>query len=255
MCIIQWLVSFIAFLKIGSISCQDVAFLDLGLLEGRLDGESGSIPSVHKYVDIYTNEPDVEKVLNSYKAINEQPKVQVKRKSDVVATKNVDRNNYDYYGHRNARPRFKTSRYSYAELAEASLPFTNIQKVPKKRPQVPEKTQASINEILKKYIAKLYAQKQNKHRQQRKQLHQNKKHQSKFLEEPLNALKNKTMKFANKFLSLFTVIEFPNSRCQATSASSVYEGTCYHRTECDNLNGTAIGQCANGYGVCCVCKY
>lgn len=78
---------------------------------------------------------------------------------------------------------------------------------------------------------------------------------SKFLEVPLKGLKNKTIKLANKFLSLFTIIQFSNSRCQATSSSSDYEGFCFHRVECFKRNGTAIGFCANGYGVCCVGEY
>lgn len=253
--------------KIGAIVSQDLAFLDLGVLEdANRQVEGRSIPRVHEYVDIYTNVQDVEKVLNTYKSIKE-----IKRKSDIVGrnkmgfVENIDRNNYNYNIYRSPRPRFKTSKHNFTETVETALPFTNIQKIPKKRPpRPPQKTQASINDILKKYIAKLYAQKQVKpRRQQRKQQQPKntekqkivKKKQSKFLGEPWGAFKNKTMKLANKFLSLFTIIQFPNSRCQATSASSVYEGTCYHRTECESLNGTAIGQCADGYGVCCVCKY
>lgn len=249
-------------LKIGSIVGQDLTVLDLGVLEPEWTSgafESRIIPRVHKYVDIYTNEPDLEKVLNTYKAIKENNK----RKSDFVKKKNpgtvqsIDKNNYDYS--RNSRPRFKTSKHNFTETIETALPFTHIQKIPKKRPQPIQKTQTNINDILKKYIDKLYAEKQNKKQRQtrKQQFHPPSKvtKTGKFLEKPWRAFKNKTMKIANKFLSLFTIIEFPNSRCQATSASSTYEGTCYHRAECENLNGTAIGQCANGYGVCCVCKY
>ena len=31
-------------------------------------------------------------------------------------------------------------------------------------------------------------------------------------------------------------------------------GNCYTKQECDALGGTAAGECAEGYGVCCVCK-
>mgnify|MGYP007045438048 CR=1 FL=1 len=31
-------------------------------------------------------------------------------------------------------------------------------------------------------------------------------------------------------------------------------GTCYSRRECRTKNGTAVAQCAQGYGVCCICK-
>ena len=32
-------------------------------------------------------------------------------------------------------------------------------------------------------------------------------------------------------------------------------GDCYTKQECDAKGGTAAGECALGYGVCCVCKY
>ena len=31
-------------------------------------------------------------------------------------------------------------------------------------------------------------------------------------------------------------------------------GNCFTKQECDELKGTAAGDCADGYGVCCVCK-
>ena len=31
-------------------------------------------------------------------------------------------------------------------------------------------------------------------------------------------------------------------------------GTCYAPRECREKNGTGAGECAQGYGVCCVCK-
>lgn len=77
---------------------------------------------------------------------------------------------------------------------------------------------------------------------------------SKFLEVPLKKLKQKTLSIANKLFSLFTIIQFPNSKCLANSVNSAYEGTCYHANECAKMNGTAMGNCAKGFGVCCVCK-
>ena len=32
-------------------------------------------------------------------------------------------------------------------------------------------------------------------------------------------------------------------------------GTCYTDAECQTREGTASGSCAEGYGVCCVCKF
>lgn len=78
---------------------------------------------------------------------------------------------------------------------------------------------------------------------------------SKFLEVPLKQLKNKTLNIASQLFSLFTIIQFPNSKCVANSTTASYEGTCYHATQCAKLNGTAMGNCAQGYGVCCVCTY
>ena len=31
-------------------------------------------------------------------------------------------------------------------------------------------------------------------------------------------------------------------------------GTCYTTEECEDKSGTADGTCAEGYGVCCICK-
>lgn len=57
-----------------------------------------------------------------------------------------------------------------------------------------------------------------------------------------------------RFLSIFTILQFENSRCQAQGSFLSYEGTCYHRSECARLGGYVMGACAKGYGVCCVCK-
>lgn len=66
--------------------------------------------------------------------------------------------------------------------------------------------------------------------------------------------------FANKpgrrFLNLFNIVRFPNEPC-ATSNKSLRQlnGTCYHQLECEQLGGVGIENCANGFGVCCICKY
>lgn len=48
-------------------------------------------------------------------------------------------------------------------------------------------------------------------------------------------------------LSTFVVIEFPNIACNGTNRV----GTCYTAEECAERDGTAEGQCADGFGVCC----
>lgn len=58
-----------------------------------------------------------------------------------------------------------------------------------------------------------------------------------------------------RFLNIFTILQFENSRCQAQGSFLSYEGTCYHRSECTALGGYSMGACAKGFGVCCICKY
>jgi len=57
-----------------------------------------------------------------------------------------------------------------------------------------------------------------------------------------------------KHFSLFSVVTFGNEEC--TSGSSVTggatAGTCYSSTECSDKKGMASGNCASGFGVCCV---
>merc|ERR1711994_34183 len=51
--------------------------------------------------------------------------------------------------------------------------------------------------------------------------------------------------------SLFSIVQFPNAGCTASSSSSTF-GTCYTATECTTKGGSADGNCAAGFGVCCV---
>lgn len=57
-----------------------------------------------------------------------------------------------------------------------------------------------------------------------------------------------------RFLNVFNIIKFENSAC--TSTQQMLEemtGTCYHDYQCTEMGGTAIGECADGLGVCCIC--
>lgn len=254
-------------------SFEDIAYIDLSELESDHNrGRSNSITP--KPIDIFTNYPDTETVVESYRSLstayptnkpssrrftsrdNDFSYMQNQKYTD---TKNPNRNSYDY-SYRRTWPKFKTKNYTSTQLEEPNTYkyLSHVQKIPKPPQKQPaEVTQTTINNILKKYIAKLQSEKQQRPKKDATWDPANHRNvQSKFMfEESLMALKNKTMKFANKFFGLFTVIEFPNSRCVVNSASSEYEGTCYHRTECESLNGTSVGECADGYGVCCVCKY
>lgn len=52
-----------------------------------------------------------------------------------------------------------------------------------------------------------------------------------------------------RFLSLFSVVQFKNNECTATSGLT---GVCYSSTDCSDLGGTTSGNCAAGFGVCCI---
>ena len=53
----------------------------------------------------------------------------------------------------------------------------------------------------------------------------------------------------DKFLSVFTVVKFPNDACGSTSGLN---GTCYTSSQCESLGGSSSGSCASSFGVCCV---
>ncbi len=53
------------------------------------------------------------------------------------------------------------------------------------------------------------------------------------------------------FLSLFSIVNFKNDPCVAASDSSM-KGTCYTTSECSSLGGSRDGNCASGFGVCCL---
>merc|ERR1711936_1443716 len=53
-----------------------------------------------------------------------------------------------------------------------------------------------------------------------------------------------------KLFSLFSVVTFPNAGCSSLDSSR--NGTCYTSTECESKSGTKSGNCAAGFGVCCL---
>merc|ERR1712061_351874 len=54
-----------------------------------------------------------------------------------------------------------------------------------------------------------------------------------------------------KAFSLFSIVQFPNQQCTASSSSTTY-GTCSTSSECTSKGGSSDGNCAAGFGVCCV---
>jgi hypothetical protein len=57
-----------------------------------------------------------------------------------------------------------------------------------------------------------------------------------------------------KHFSLFSVVTFKNEECssESTFTGGTTAGTCYTSTECSDKKGTKSGNCAAGFGVCCV---
>jgi len=57
-----------------------------------------------------------------------------------------------------------------------------------------------------------------------------------------------------KHFSLFSVVTFKNDECTSLStlAGGARSGTCYSTSECSDKKGTASGNCASGFGVCCL---
>lgn len=57
-----------------------------------------------------------------------------------------------------------------------------------------------------------------------------------------------------KHFSLFSVVTFKNDECtsESTLTGGARQGTCYSTSECSDKKGMASGNCASGFGVCCV---
>jgi len=55
----------------------------------------------------------------------------------------------------------------------------------------------------------------------------------------------------NRAFSLFNVVKFKNTQCQSTNSENL-QGVCYTSEECSDVGGTADGNCAAGFGVCCI---
>lgn len=56
---------------------------------------------------------------------------------------------------------------------------------------------------------------------------------------------------AGRVLSLFSIVQFPNDVCTSSSTAQP-NGLCLASSECSAKSGTASGNCASGFGVCCI---
>jgi len=54
-----------------------------------------------------------------------------------------------------------------------------------------------------------------------------------------------------KQLSLFSIVQFPNLECSTGDTTTPY-GICLASSECTTKGGASTGNCAAGFGVCCV---
>lgn len=58
-----------------------------------------------------------------------------------------------------------------------------------------------------------------------------------------------------RFLNVFNVIKFENGPCTSTQEGlTEMSGICYQDFQCTEMGGSSIDECADGLGVCCVCK-
>lgn len=59
---------------------------------------------------------------------------------------------------------------------------------------------------------------------------------------------------SSKHFSLFSVVTFQNTECTSETSVSggATHGTCFTSTECTDKGGMQSGNCASGFGVCCV---
>merc|ERR1719225_73470 len=68
------------------------------------------------------------------------------------------------------------------------------------------------------------------------------------------ALEESPVARKEKHFSLFSVVTFKNEECtsETTLTGGARKGTCYSASECSDKSGTKSGNCAAGFGVCCV---
>ncbi|TRY62029.1 hypothetical protein TCAL_13784 [Tigriopus californicus] len=54
-----------------------------------------------------------------------------------------------------------------------------------------------------------------------------------------------------RLFSIFNIVTFKNEACTTTGAGNLV-GTCLTSTECTAKGGSPSGNCAAGFGVCCL---
>ena len=59
---------------------------------------------------------------------------------------------------------------------------------------------------------------------------------------------------AGKFLNFFQIVTFKNQPCGTQDGSEESAGVCYSPWKCSERGGQERGNCASGFGRCCVIK-
>lgn len=225
-----------------------------------------TVATTQKYVDIYTNYPNLENMIKGQKLsdflnkniTNDKSldpvyvKVQSEKYVDPEIPQPNDRSDFDL------NEDYISDEYSASSLEPDQE--SNIQKISRslnsntnsKQLEPNENFFTKINSVIRNQFSRLFKLGGDKAN----------------LEIDRSGSKNNenTIKTAPKedksksgakkrFLNIFTILQFENARCQAQGNNVNYEGTCYHRMECIENGGVVMGACAKGYGVCCVCKY
>lgn len=75
-----------------------------------------------------------------------------------------------------------------------------------------------------------------------------------FVGEVVSTLSDPSEQRTGKHFSLFSVVTFKNEQCSSDNSLSGGSrmGTCYTTTECTDKGGMQSGNCASGFGVCCI---
>ena len=58
--------------------------------------------------------------------------------------------------------------------------------------------------------------------------------------------------FSFSVFSVFEIVRFNNDACTGDDGKM---GVCYTAAQCTSMGGSATGNCAMGFGVCCRSKY
>lgn len=127
--------------------------------------------------------------------------------------------------------------------------------------EVKNNSRNKLHEFLKNYLSNLFSSKTNNSEPTTLKPSSfsklddvaNGEVENKFIGGVFSKLKKKII-HKKKLFSLFTIVQFNNTQCNATSDSMSFVGVCYTPAECNRIEGTAVGNCASGYGVCCVGK-